>query len=60
MDDDTSDDYALEHVGWITRDLAGNMLRIVRGAGKPLLLLEQVNALALAIKAAKTSGFQIN
>jgi hypothetical protein len=59
MDDDTPDDYALEHVAWITRDLAGNMLRIVRG-GKPLLLLEQVNALALAIKAAKTSGFQIN
>lgn len=60
MDEDTPDDYALERVGWITRDLAGNMLRVMRGAGKPLELLEQLNTLGKAINTAQASVIEIN
>jgi hypothetical protein len=60
MDDETPDDYAIERVGWIARDLAGNMLRVMQGAGKPPELFGQIEALGAAINAAKASVFEFN
>ena len=43
-------DRALWHVDWFTRQLAANMIRVIRGAGRPLHLFDQVQELANAIR----------
>jgi hypothetical protein len=40
---------AMREIGWATRQLSANMLRIIRGAGRPHDLFDQVRSLAGAI-----------
>lgn len=40
---------ALDELRWPTRDLAANLLRVMRGAGKPHHLIDQLFALTAAI-----------
>lgn len=42
----------IDELDWPTRELMSNMLRVMRGAGKPHYLVNQVMQLAVAIEAA--------
>jgi hypothetical protein len=43
---------ALDHLHWPTRELAANLLRVMRGAGRPIELPGQIIELAIAIQEA--------